>query len=283
MNDEQLEKILSGFREKRYFRAIMFSSPDIKNLSQAAKLVGGIDSKPLKWKKTSGIFTDIDGVRLKFNSDRFYLRSGNPTVREAFQASRRTDTFSYEVDVLRYRMNDEALFLVAAPFSGLAIELIKNIEEKKGSADFRYLKPSLKMLYQYLVEDRSKGGVTTAAINWYVSGEENFLNQITLRGTNIAQSKVFDELVKGEKLFNLEGVRFSVRRIQVLAENIFADSGGLKVTFDRSGQAAIWVTQDALNLREFFGLFKILQNAKVMEQSVSAPFASTEEVGLMGS
>lgn len=268
------------YRGERDYRAVLFTCAKLQNIEAVAQLFEG---RPLGKTEQRGLTAlgtrNVSGTRVRYRSENCFLRTANIQSKNALLATDSTSDapiYEYEVCVLAQTKEKPPVFLVAVPFAGMAREFFGKIHDRKPSADFRYLRPSLdEFIAALLARREGLERLRTVGINWTIAGETGFSEQITIRGQDLIDSHVFTYLRDPKAKLSL-----SLRKVQIVHEG-FGGSEKLKLTFDKFGNYAVWTAEEAGNLPDVFNVLELLQAHHLIREETAFPVRDREEKPLL--
>ena len=256
---------LNIYAEKRDFRAIVFTSKVISTSAEVASMFGG---RNIYAKESSNI------TKVKFESTSCFLRSSDEARKSALRVSE-TGLFSYDVYVVSHRRGQDNLFMVAVPFSGMAREVFGQIHDKKKFSSFAYFRPQLdQMVNKLSAKEKGSEQFSVTGVNWAVSGDTGRSDQITLRGRDVIESKLYRTLNETKP-----GLDLSLRKIQLRFKT--SNQRDVKVSFDKFGNYGLWVSAEGASLSSVFRIIDLLQKMKIMKADHEFPVRNREDEPLM--
>jgi hypothetical protein len=273
------------FYDERDFRAIIFSSEKFKSLESVENALA--ETPPLGKSapmRLSAQHPQIEAFRVTYFSKKCFIRTFDPAKRDIYsKMEKEGPAFDYEIFVMLDRRSKSPLILVAAPFSGLALEIFAKIHQGRDKT-FAYHRPLLEGLIEKVA---SPAGVIkhlrTLAINWLIAGDSGRCDQITLRGADVAHSAVFswtNAAMKSRSLdsahnggkheYPVTDLKLTLRKVEVC----YDDQGGreqLRFSFDRFGNYSIWVDDEGKNLPVIFEVIDRLQKRNLLASDSTFP------------
>ena len=258
------------FIDRRDFRAVIFTSQKLRSLSDVVCLFDGESSED-----GAIIAGKVQSIRVKYYSTSCFLRTSDPEKRNSMRRypnDPNDGLFEYDVYVLSRVKAHETIFMVAVPFAGMARELFGKIHDRKPDSTFTYLRPELDALVENLRE-KTQGAenIRAVGINWSVAGDTGRSDQITIRGSDVVESRVYEHIQHRSP-----GINLSLRKVQVVYEAKFRREL-LKISFDKFGNYGVWVSGEGSNLPAVFEIIELFNKFKLIQKERDFPVRNRED------
>lgn len=258
--------VVSRYSDRRDFRAIVFSSKKIQSISDVARMFGG---------QLRRADADSQVARVKFRSKTCFLRSTDEIKRNILKDAN-SDLYTYDVYIISRKAKNDMSFMVAVPFSGMAREVFGKIHDKRPPQSFAYLRPKLGLLLDCLKQKKEgTESFHSTGINWAVSGDSGRADQVTVRGSDVVDSKIYEQLIATQ---NVEAL--SLKKMQLRFGKI-GEKENVKLSFDQFGNYGVWVSAEGSNLPKVFDALDILSKMKVMESDEEFPVRIRDDEPIM--
>lgn len=264
---------MNSYLDKRDFRAVIFRDKGLRGIRAVADLFDDdleINvAEIVDGRVGSGT---VSRVRATYYSPNLFLRSADPLKRDLFRVRKKNDLFQYEIYILAFTKSSQPSFMVAIPFASMAREVFGRIHKRKPTSSFAYLRPTIDLFVQKLI-DGFKGAerIKAVGIKWVIGGDTGRSDQVILRGSDVVHSDMFAHLRAASS-----GLTLKARRILLRYE----PPGGkdlLKIGFDNFGNYSLWVRSEGQNLSTAFQLLDILDRSKLIQEDAAFPVRNMED------
>ena len=244
------------FRDERIYRAIMFSSPSVRDLNAAR----GLLPKKAISKAAPPIKCPHGSIEHWFYYSPNAFTRNIDLLKEVTEKRNGVTQYRYNLYLIGMTQGKTFSIMLAVPFLKMAKELYSHVRSETRGKDFEFNRILMNRAFEL-----SKKGEDSAAllkitrVKYNIEGD-GFAESVGFVGSHLAQCATLGSLMKG-----LEGPKLTPERVRLSMDD--------RLSFDTDQLGHYWfnVSKNADNLQFLPDVFRMLAQLKLVEANSAFP------------
>lgn len=251
------------FHEKRQFRAIVFSAPGVKGVSDLLAKVP--DQEFLTIRDMESPIANVDVTHLQYLTTSQFV---DPVLLDSITVKRgRKKYFRYDMYAGCLRRGRKAYLFAAVPFARMAYEVFGLLDKVTSNQGRYYQIADMKRLMGFLEADEEQSRRFAAtSIRFQISGDAD-LATLSMAGGNVLTSSTFRR-IKGK----LGGIELVPHRMRLTHDS---DIGRFVCECDGIGSFWCRLTSEGRNLIRFGPFLEVFAERNILRDEATYPLRKT--------